>query len=72
MVVAAAAGTFSPAEGLIEGAEVRSGQVLGAVQTRQGPIDVTAHHAGQLTEWLANADDPVAPGQPLARIGGLL
>ncbi len=37
-----------------------------------GPGRVIAHHAGLLTEWLANADDPVAPGQPLARIGGLL
>jgi [acyl-carrier-protein] S-malonyltransferase len=25
-----------------------------------------------LTEWLAHHDDPVAPGQPLARIGGHL
>jgi [acyl-carrier-protein] S-malonyltransferase len=23
-----------------------------------------------LTEWLAHHDDPVAPGQPVARIGG--
>jgi len=33
---------------------------------------VTAHGAGVLTEWLAHHDDPVAPGQPLARIGGHL
>jgi [acyl-carrier-protein] S-malonyltransferase len=72
VVVATAAGTFSPADGLPEGAELHSGQVLGAVQTRQGPVEVTAHQAGLLTEWLAHADDPVAPGQPLARIGGLL
>src|SRR5690242_8610742 len=72
VVVAPAAGTFAPADGLDEGAEVRSGQVLGTVRTRQGPVEITAHQAGQLTEWLATADDPVAPGQPLARIGGLL
>jgi [acyl-carrier-protein] S-malonyltransferase len=72
VVVATSAGTFSPADGLKEGAEIHDGQVLGTVQTRQGPVEVAAHHAGQLTEWLANADDPVAPGQPLARIGGLL
>ena len=72
VVVATSAGTFSPAEGLDEGAEIRDGQVLGTVQTRQGPVEVTAHHAGLLTEWLANADDPVAPCQALARIGGLL
>src|SRR5262249_36574549 len=72
VVVATAAGTFSPADDLAEGAEVQSGQVLGAVQTRQGLVEVTAHQAGQLTEWLAHADDPVGPGQALARIGGLL
>jgi [acyl-carrier-protein] S-malonyltransferase len=72
VVVASAAGTFAPAADLAEGAEVSSGQILGAVKTRQGPVEVTAHYAGQLTEWLASADDPVAPGQPLARIGGLL
>jgi [acyl-carrier-protein] S-malonyltransferase len=72
VVVATTAGTFAPADGLAEGAEVHSGQVIGAVNTRQGPVDVTAHNAGLLTEWLAHADDPVAPGQPLARIGGLL
>jgi [acyl-carrier-protein] S-malonyltransferase len=72
VVVATAAGTFAPAEGIEEGAEVHSGQVLGSVNTRQGPVDVTAHDDGVLAEWLAHADDPVAPGQPLARIGGHL
>jgi [acyl-carrier-protein] S-malonyltransferase len=72
VVVAGTAGTFTPAEDLTEGADVRSGQVVGAIQTRQGPVDVTAHGAGVLTEWLAHLDDPVAPGQPLARIGGQL
>ena len=38
--------------------------------TRQGAVEVTAHDGGLLTEWLAHHDDPVAPGQPLARIGG--
>ncbi|QSB13325.1 acyltransferase domain-containing protein [Natronosporangium hydrolyticum] len=68
--VAAAAGTFEPAAGLAEGDELRAGQVIGHVATRQGPVDVTAHDAGVLVEWLAHHDDPVAPGQPLARIGG--
>jgi len=72
VVVAAAAGTFAPADGLDEGAAVDSGQVIGHVTTRQGPVEVTAHGAGLLTEWLAHHDDPVAPGQPLARIGGQL
>ena len=70
VVVAPGAGAFRPAEGLVEGADVRSGQVIGQVETRQGAIDVPAHAAGVLTEWLAHHDDPVAAGQPVARIGG--
>ncbi|MDO3701819.1 acyltransferase domain-containing protein [Micromonospora sp. C28SCA-DRY-2] len=70
VVVAPSAGTFAPAGGLAEGASVRAGQVIGQVATRQGPVEVTAHDSGLLTEWLAHHDDPVAPGQPLARIGG--
>src|SRR3712207_2429368 len=72
VVVAAGAGTFQPADGLDEGDTVRAGQVIGQVVSRQGGADVTAHDSGVLTEWLAHHDDPVAPGQPLARIGGSL
>jgi [acyl-carrier-protein] S-malonyltransferase len=70
VAVATGAGTFEPAAGLAEGDQVAAGQVIGHVATRQGPVAVTAHDAGTLTEWLAHHDDPVAPGQPLARIGG--
>jgi [acyl-carrier-protein] S-malonyltransferase len=70
VVVAANAGIFQPLDGLAEGQSVDAGQVIGHVVTRQGEIDVPAHAAGILTEWLASYDDPVAPGQPLARIGG--
>jgi [acyl-carrier-protein] S-malonyltransferase len=70
VVVAAGAGMFQPAGDLAEGHVVRTGQVIGQVITRQGPVDVPAHAAGVLTEWLAHHDDPVAPGQPVARIGG--
>ncbi|MGS2615942.1 acyltransferase domain-containing protein [Micromonospora sp. LZ34] len=70
VVVAPSAGTFEPAESLAEGETLRAGQVIGRVATRQGPVEVTAHDSGVLTEWLAHHDDPVAPGQPLARIGG--
>jgi [acyl-carrier-protein] S-malonyltransferase len=69
VVVAGAAGTFSPAADLAEGDPVGKGQVIGQVVTRQGPVDVTAHGEGVLTEWLAHHDDPIAPGQPVARIG---
>jgi [acyl-carrier-protein] S-malonyltransferase len=72
VVVASNAGTFAPAAGLAEGDQVSTGQVIGQVVTRQGPVEVTAHDMGVLTEWLAHHDDPVAPGQPLARIGGHL
>jgi [acyl-carrier-protein] S-malonyltransferase len=70
VVVAGAAGMFAPSDGLAEGDAVTTGQVIGHVITRQGPVDVAAHSDGLLTEWLAHHDDPVAPGQPLARIGG--
>jgi [acyl-carrier-protein] S-malonyltransferase len=70
VVVAANAGMFQPAEGLDEGALVTTGQIIGQVVTRQGAVDVPAHAAGLLTEWLARYDDPVAAGQPVARIGG--
>lgn len=70
VVVAGAAGTFAPDAELAEGQTVATGQVIGHVVTRQGPVDVTAHADGVLTEWLAQSNDPVAPGQPLARIGG--
>jgi [acyl-carrier-protein] S-malonyltransferase len=72
VVVSAGAGTFAPVEGLAEGDMIDSGQVIGHVTTRQGAVDVAAHGSGVLTEWLAHHDDPVAPGQPLARIGGQL
>lgn len=71
IVVADAAGTFAPAGDLAEGQAVRAGQVIGQIITRQGGVDVAAHDSGILTEWLAHHDDPIAPGQPLARIEGV-
>ncbi|MFI0794902.1 acyltransferase domain-containing protein [Micromonospora rubida] len=70
VVVSPSVGTFTPAEGLAEGETLKVGQVIGHVATRQGPVEVTAHDSGPLTEWLAHHNAPVAPGQPLARIGG--
>ncbi len=72
VVVANAAGNFTPAGDLAEGTEVQAGQVIGHIGTRQGAVDVAAHETGTLAEWLVHPDDPVAPGQPLARIGGVL
>lgn len=70
VVVAGNAGMFHPTPGLQEGDAVQAGQIIGQVITRQGALDVAAHGAGLLTEWLADHDDPVAPGQPVARLGG--
>jgi [acyl-carrier-protein] S-malonyltransferase len=70
VVVAAGTGNFVPVPDLAEGSPVISGTVIGHVTTRQGPVEVAAHVSGVLTEWLAHHDDPVTPGQPLARIGG--
>jgi [acyl-carrier-protein] S-malonyltransferase len=72
VVVSTAAGTFAPVPELIEGSEVRAGQVIGHIATKQGAVEATTHEPGVLTEWLAHQDDPVAAGQPLARIGGHL
>lgn len=71
VVVASTGGTFEPAAELVEGAPIKAGQPIGQIVTRQGNVDVTAHQAGHLIEWLANHDDPVGAGQPLARIGEL-
>ncbi len=70
LAVATVAGTFQPLPEITEGTPVRAGQVIGHIVTRQGNAEVTAHDSGQLIEWLASHDDPVGPGQPLARIGG--
>lgn len=70
VVVASTGGNFIPAEGVEEGADIKVGTVIGSITTRQGPVDVATHAAGVLTEWLAHHEDPVSPGQPLARIGG--
>lgn len=68
LIVAASSGTFEPLDGLAEGDAVAAQQPIGHVASPQGRTEVTAHHAGVIAEWLAHHDDPVAPGQPLARI----
>ena len=67
VAVAPAAGGFSPAA-LELGDTVDAGTVVGHVLTRQGAVDVVSAHTGVLVEWLADEDDPVAPGAPLARL----
>ena len=70
LAVATVGGMFEPLPDLAEGTRIKAGQVLGHIITRQGNAEVTAHDSGLLVEWLAHHDDPVSPGQPLARIGG--
>ncbi len=67
VTVAPAAGNFTPAD-LREGDLVKAGTPVGQVENRQGLSPVNAAHTGILAEWLAHAGDPVAPGQPLARL----
>jgi [acyl-carrier-protein] S-malonyltransferase len=67
VAVAPAAGSFSPAEVEV-GDSVEAGSKVGQINTRQGAVDVLSAHTGVLVEWLAEADDPVAPGAPLARL----
>ncbi|MGH3655588.1 MAG: hypothetical protein ACRDUA_02920, partial [Micromonosporaceae bacterium] len=66
VAVSTAAGNFQPAD-LPEGATVTAGQVIGQVVTRRGAEDVSATQDGVLVEWLAQPEDPVASGTPLAR-----
>lgn len=67
VAVCPAAGSFEPAD-LVEGDTVAAGAAVGQILTRQGAVEVTTAHSGVLVEWLADAGDPVAPGQPLARL----
>jgi [acyl-carrier-protein] S-malonyltransferase len=67
VTVATAAGTFDP-EPLLEGDHLAPGVIVGHVVTRQGRVGIAAPRGGVLVEWLAAAGDPIAPGQPLARL----
>ncbi|HEV2089246.1 MAG TPA: ACP S-malonyltransferase, partial [Cryptosporangiaceae bacterium] len=67
VAVATAAGAFTPAD-VAEGDTLPRGGQVGTIDTRQGTVAVVAVHGGVLDEWLAHHDDPVAPGQPVARL----
>src|SRR4029453_1468724 len=54
LAVATVGGTFEPLPDLAEGVQIKAGQVLGHIITRQGNAEVTAHDSGQLVEWLAH------------------
>ncbi len=67
VVVSPAAGTFAPGD-FAEGDQLSAGAAVGQVMTRQGPHEVAASYPAVLAEWLVTDGDPVAPGQPLARM----
>jgi [acyl-carrier-protein] S-malonyltransferase len=70
VVVAPAGGTVRLPDASLDGV-LSAGDVVAHVTTRSEELAVTAGAAGQLLELLVHDGDPVSPGQPLARIGGL-
>jgi len=67
LAVAPVAGTFRPRD-VDAGAEVAAGDVVGMVVSNRSEATIEAAHGGVLIEWLAHDGDPVAPGQPVARL----
>jgi [acyl-carrier-protein] S-malonyltransferase len=64
----------SPTKGTVRvgeaapGSRVQPGTLLGNVATRNEDVGFRTVHGGRLVEWLVNDGDPVADGQPLARL----
>jgi [acyl-carrier-protein] S-malonyltransferase len=50
------------------GSRVQPGTLLGNVATRGEDVGFHTEHGGRLVEWLVSDGDPVADGQPLARL----
>jgi [acyl-carrier-protein] S-malonyltransferase len=67
VLVAPAAGTFTRAD-VAEGDTLAAGATVGQVVTRRDATAVSATDPSVLVEWLAHDGDPVASGQPLARL----
>jgi [acyl-carrier-protein] S-malonyltransferase len=65
LVVAPAKGTVRVGDAPA-GSRVQPGEVLGNVATRNEEVDTVS--GGRLVEWLVHDGDPVAGGQPLARL----
>jgi [acyl-carrier-protein] S-malonyltransferase len=68
MLVSPSKGAFTPEPHLIAGAELAPGSVAGTVTSRRETTKILAPHGGVVVEVLAQAGDPVAPGQPLVRL----
>jgi [acyl-carrier-protein] S-malonyltransferase len=67
LAVAPVAGTFRASD-VTAGSAVAAGDVVGTVVSNRSESTVAIAHGGVLVEWLAHDGDPVAPGQPLARL----
>ncbi|HET7530740.1 MAG TPA: ACP S-malonyltransferase [Mycobacteriales bacterium] len=67
LVVAPAKGTFHPLTAAHR-VDVTDDGRLGVVTNRSGDVVVAAEPAAVVVEWLAADGDPVAEGQPLARV----
>ena len=67
LVVAPLSGTFKHT-GIELGAHLKPGAVVGVVENRRESVELIAEHGGTVIEFLAEENDPVAPGQPLVRL----
>lgn len=66
VVVSPVKGTVQPCVGLDD--TVEPGQPIATISTLREQHSVTSPHGGRAVEWLVEAGDPVAPGQPLLRL----
>jgi [acyl-carrier-protein] S-malonyltransferase len=67
VVVSPTKGTVRVGEATL-GSRVGPGTLLGNVSTRGEEVGFHTVHGGRLVEWLVSDGDPVADGQPLARL----
>lgn len=52
-----------------EGDTVAAGDVIGLIEVMKSFTEVKAEVAGKITKFLADNEEPVMAGQPLAEIG---
>lgn len=67
MIVAPFSGKFTHTDIQI-GDEVSAGRIIGRVSNRQESVDLLSDHGGIVIEFMVEDGDPVAPGQPIARL----
>ena len=67
MIVAPFSGNFTH-HGVEVGEEIRAGKSIGTIANRRESVELVADHDGTLIEFMVEDGDPVAPGQPIARM----